>query len=78
MINHIDIKVDSLEDSKKFYQHVLEPLGYIENISTPYMVSFSDKKSSDLDGDFYLSKGTLSKFHFTFQADSHKQVDECY
>lgn len=82
MIDHVTLWVKNIEESKKFYQTALTPLGYklLENNSTSKWIGFGQK---DIEGgrDFWLKEGVVSGKAiscFAFTAKSKKQVDGFY
>ena len=81
MINHMTLWVNDIEQSKKFYQAALEPLGYVLlNDSREKWVGFGmkDQKTSR---DFWLKEGTVSGKAISciaFTAHNKAAVDNFY
>lgn len=82
MIDHVTLWVKNIDESKKFYQIALEPLGYklLQNKSTPKWIGFG-QKDVKRERDFWLKEGAVSGEAiscFAFNAKSKKQVDDFY
>ncbi len=81
MINHVTLWVNDINESKRFYQASLAPLGYrLLKDSSPKWIGFGQK---DIEGqrDFWLKEGKVSGQAiscFAFSATSKQQVDEFY
>jgi len=81
MINHVTLWVNDIEESKKFYQAVLEPLGYVLlKDSKPKWIGFGmqDQKT---ERDFWLKEGAVSGkviSCFAFTAKNKNAVDEFF
>ena len=84
MIDHLGIAVTNLERSGRFYQATLKALGYekikISMHSMSFGVLHGEKKSSDPDGEFWISLGcpNLPLAHFAFSTTSRAAVDAFY
>lgn len=82
MIDHVTLWVNDIDESKKFYQAALAPLGYrlLEDNSTPKWIGFG-KKDKERERDFWLKEGPVSGRAiscFAFNAKDKKQVDDFY
>lgn len=73
MLDHIDITVKDLNQSKKFYKSLLSVLGINEFSENVYGVKFYDKKDY-----IWICQGIPKRFHFAFSAQDKKQVDDFY
>ena len=80
MVNHFGIAVKDGAKSVQFYAATLAPLGYkIHHLFDGGKgANFSDGISHDPFGDFAVFEGQAYPFHFAFQAESNKAVDEFY
>lgn len=82
MIDHVTLWVNNIDESKKFYQAALAPLGYrlLDENSTPKWIGFGQKDKERL-RDFWLKEGPVSGKAiscFAFTAKDKKQVDDFY
>ena len=73
MYDHIGLKVKHLEASKRFYQAVLAPLGYVADDSG---TGFGTPGEPALW--LYAEKSAHPAGHFAFRAKDHKAVDHFY
>ncbi|MCB6852360.1 VOC family protein [Lactococcus lactis] len=73
MLDHIDITVKDLKQSKDFYKPLLSVLGINEFSENVYGVKFYDKKDY-----IWICQGIPKRFHFAFSAQDKKQVDDFY
>ncbi|KGF77092.1 VOC family protein [Lactococcus lactis] len=73
MLDHIDITVKDLNQSKKFYKELLSVLGINEFSEDVYGVKFYDKKDY-----IWIGQGIPKRFHFALSAKNKKQVDDFY
>ena len=82
MIDHVTLWVNNIDESKKFYQAALAPLGYrlLDENSTPKWIGFG-QKDKERQRDFWLKEGPVSGKAiscFAFTAKNKKQVDDFY
>ena len=82
MIDHLDITVSRLAESKAFYQAALAPLGYTISRELKDAVGFVDDRDDggDPHGDFWISQGgpQVPRKHVAFNARSRADVDAFY
>ena len=90
MINHITLLVSNFEESKKFFIHALQPLGYRllkigKNLQQMYEGKFAGFGIKGMEGerDFWINEGGKKQKHHSFSclaftASSKKIVDDFY
>ena len=83
MIDHTGINVSDIALSKRFYESVLAPLGYVVRLEFEGAAGFGTKESDSGDdpgGDFWISKGEpfAPRSHIAFHASSKAQVVAFY
>jgi predicted house-cleaning noncanonical NTP pyrophosphatase (MazG superfamily)/catechol 2,3-dioxygenase-like lactoylglutathione lyase family enzyme len=76
MLDHIDIKVQDLARTKKFYSAVLKTLGGGLFHEDEYGLTFLTGKNQD--GYAWFGLGEPYPFHFAFQAANPAEVNEFY
>jgi catechol 2,3-dioxygenase-like lactoylglutathione lyase family enzyme len=71
MIDHVTLKVTDLQQSRRFYQATLQPLGYVIAMEFPQAVGFA------VDGkpDFWIATGPVCPTHVAFAAKDRASVD---
>lgn len=78
MIDHVTIRVSNLENSKKFYEQSLAPLGYkISFGEAPYFWAF-DIGNGLFEIAQYQGSTPLTPCHIAFRVNSHEKVQEFY
>lgn len=80
MIDHIGIEVSDYEKSKKFYEQILAPLGYILIMEVQGYAGFGSNENSGPIAEFWMHQGTspAKSLHICFKAKNRKAVDEFY
>ncbi|MDT2919801.1 hypothetical protein P7H90_11000 [Lactococcus lactis] len=63
MLDHIDITVKDLNQSKKFYKELLSVLGINKFTEDVYGIKFYDKKDY-----IWIGQMITKRFHFAFSA----------
>lgn len=69
MLDHIDITVKDLNQSKKFYKSILSVLGINEFSEDVHGVKFYDKKDY-----IWIGQGIPKRFHFAFSAQEKNKL----
>jgi len=71
MIAHTGLHVRDYQQSKTFYQKVLAPLGYTNNMEFGDSAGFNDGKNTD----FWIGRSdSVVPTHLAFEAKSQEQV----
>ena len=73
MLDHVDITVKNLNQSKEFYRRLLSALGINDFSDDVNAVKFYDKRDY-----IWIGQGIPKRFHFSFSAQDKKQVDNFY
>jgi catechol 2,3-dioxygenase-like lactoylglutathione lyase family enzyme len=68
MFDHLHLRVADLDESKRFYATVLEPLGFELTTDTPDLVEFGSLSLSE-------EEPLTGPLHFAFLARSREDVD---
>lgn len=81
MIDHITIRVKNLEKSRAFYEKVLAPLGYIQNIGSADEGYYAFGTGED--PIFEIAQATdkhpaHTQVHIAFKAKNIEQIDAFY
>lgn len=71
MIDHISIRVSDYDDSKRFYEAALAPLGYRLLMEGVYGAGFGRSRKPD----FWIKQGEPSRIHIAFASDERATVD---
>jgi catechol 2,3-dioxygenase-like lactoylglutathione lyase family enzyme len=76
MIAHTSLAASDYVKAKKFYVHILGPLGYSVKMEYEGSAGFNDGKNTD----FWLmeKKEGANKTHMAFEAKNKKEVDDFY
>ena len=75
MIAHTSMPVSNYSAAKSFYQDVLKPLGYKNNMESGHSAGFNDGRNTD----FWISEEkTVVPMHLAFRARTQKQVEAFY
>ncbi|MCJ2002552.1 VOC family protein [Pseudolactococcus carnosus] len=73
MLDHIDIKVRHLEQSKVFYSTLLAVLGIAASYEDASSIIFSDSKDY-----IWIGEGIPKRVHFAFSAKDMHEVNAFY
>ncbi|KTC93207.1 VOC family protein [Legionella cincinnatiensis] len=76
ILDHVGITVSNYEQSKKFYSHVLEPLGITLIKEQNQWAGFGKQGKPE----FWFGEGKKSDYfsHITFVAENKKAVEQFY
>jgi len=81
MLSHMSFGVEQLERAVRFYDKVLEPLGYTRVWSNPHGAGFGDEDGPDRLALFAQPNEVVAPgpgFHLALQAPSRSAVDAFY
>lgn len=75
MLDHLEVEVNDIGASRRFYAAALEPLGYALKVEGPSL-GFGDDHAKD----FWIRPGTASErpLHYAFNCASRPQVEACH
>ncbi len=74
MVEHVSLRCSDSKASRKFYERVLTPLGYVCDMKYGDSFGFKDEAGRH---DFWVTPGTVgTPTHLAFHAPSRKAVDE--
>lgn len=76
MIDHLDIHVQDLSRTKKFYTTILSALG--GHLIDESNSGLTYQTGENADGYIWFEIGEPYPFHFAFQAKTNSEVDEFY
>jgi catechol 2,3-dioxygenase-like lactoylglutathione lyase family enzyme len=76
MIEHVSLRCSDSKASRRFYERVLKPLGYVCDMEYGDSFGFKDDAGRH---DFWVSPGKVgTPTHLAFHARSRKSIDEFY
>ena len=79
IFNHVQIKVESLKISRKFYDEIMAALGYRVVLEIHDVVGYGTSVHDMLEIRQFSERAPLSKhIHFAFNAPSKQSVDDFY